>query len=180
MYLERHFCGIWINSFRKWTYFCEKKLYCIKTLWCTAKLDKFYLIYVVPTHEMAQKQHLWQKLKKSILKMWKPSYDWMISCRKQSEGINYIVMEESNLAWAYSLKALKSSNIASKYSLEIGNSRFTKIVQNLCSLEKNVVWIMTVPLLTLWHPDKHPITCYNTLICTEWSHTIKILKNNKK
>ena len=32
-----------------------KKLYCTQQLGCTAKLDKFYVIYLVLTKEMAQK-----------------------------------------------------------------------------------------------------------------------------
>ena len=47
-FLERHFCG-----FRKQTYFCEKKLYYIQLLWRTAKIDRFYGIYLVLTKEMA-------------------------------------------------------------------------------------------------------------------------------
>ena len=54
-----------------------KKLYCTQQLGCTAKLDKFYVIYLVLTKEMAQKWHLCQELIKSKWKTWKPSYDWM-------------------------------------------------------------------------------------------------------
>ena len=61
-----------------------KKLYCIQQLWCTAKLYKFYVIYLVLTKEMAQKWHLWQELIKSTSKIWKPSYDWMTWCKQHS------------------------------------------------------------------------------------------------
>ena len=46
-FLERHFFRISINSFLKKTFFYEKKLFCVQPLWCTAKLDKFYVIYLV-------------------------------------------------------------------------------------------------------------------------------------
>ena len=45
--LERHFYGILINSFRKKTFFCGKKLCCMQPLWRSAVLDKFYAIYLV-------------------------------------------------------------------------------------------------------------------------------------
>ena len=34
---------------------------------------------------------------KAHVKIWKPSYGWMTSCRQQSEDINYILMEDLNL-----------------------------------------------------------------------------------
>ena len=67
-FLERHFCGSSIHSFLKQTYFHEKKLYCIQSLRCTAKLDKFYAIYLVLTKEMAQKGDLWPGATKINLK----------------------------------------------------------------------------------------------------------------
>ena len=74
-----------------------KKLDCTQQLWCTAKLDKFYVIYLVLTKEMAQKWHLWQELIKSTWKIWIPSNDWMTWCRKHSTGINYIMIEDLNI-----------------------------------------------------------------------------------
>ena len=37
-----------------------------------------------------------QELLKSTSKTWKPNFDWMTQWRKQSEGINYIGMEDLN------------------------------------------------------------------------------------
>ena len=80
------------------------------TLRCTAKIDKFYAIcLVLLTMEMAKKWYWWQELLNLTSKIWKPSYDWMIWCRQQSEDINYIVMDGKSLTWAYKLKALKSA-----------------------------------------------------------------------
>ena len=52
---KRHLCGISINIFKKNKLIFMKKLYCTQQLGCTAKLDKFYVIYLVLTKEMAQK-----------------------------------------------------------------------------------------------------------------------------
>ena len=49
------------------------------------------------TKRIPQKWHLWQDLLKPTSKVWKPSYDWMIWCRQQSESINSIAMEDLNL-----------------------------------------------------------------------------------
>ena len=89
-FLERYFCEISINSFRKQMYFYEKKnMFCIQPLWSTAKLERFYAIYLVLTKEMAQKWDLWHELLKSTSKIWRPSYAWMTWYRQQAEGINY-------------------------------------------------------------------------------------------
>ena len=56
-----------------------------------------YAIYLVLTREMAQEWHLWHELLKSTSNIWKPSYDWVTLFKKQSEGINYIVMKDLNL-----------------------------------------------------------------------------------
>ena len=55
------------------------------------------LRYLVLTREMAQKWNLWHELLKSTLNIWKPSYDSMTWCKKQSEGINYMAMKDMNL-----------------------------------------------------------------------------------
>ena len=69
-------------------------LFCMKQLWCTAKLDKFHLIYLLVTTVISQIWHLCHELLKSTRKVWKP------------EGINDIVMKDLNLwqilaAWTY-------------------------------------------------------------------------------
>ena len=104
-FLKRHFWGDFNKLFLKINLLLWKKPYCIQQLRCTAKLDKFYEIYLVLTKEMAQKWHLWQELLKSSSKIWIPSYDWMAWCRQQGEDINYIVMEDLNL-WSILAKVL--------------------------------------------------------------------------
>ena len=71
-FLERHFSRISKINLLLW-----KKLYCIQPLSCTAKLDKYYGIYLVLTKEMPRKWHLLEDLPKPTSKVWKPSYDWM-------------------------------------------------------------------------------------------------------
>ena len=98
-FLERHFYGISINSYRK-IYFYEKNLFYMQPLWCTAKLDRFYVIYLVLTKEMAQIWHLWQELLKSIWKMWKSEDGWRMWNFDKFWQKSYLRL---------SIKALKSS-----------------------------------------------------------------------
>ena len=114
MCLERHFAEFKQTDFENKLTFVKKAVLHKNT---PTHCKALQVLLCSTTKEMAQKCHLWQKLVKEISKIWKPSYDWMISCRKQSEGINYIVMEEFNLwrilaevFWAYSVKALKLSS----------------------------------------------------------------------
>ena len=96
-FLEETFLRDSNQHFLKINLLMWKKLYCIHQLWCTAKLDKLFVICLVLTKEMAQKWHLWQELKRSTSKIWKPSYDWMTLYRQHSADINFIVMEDLNL-----------------------------------------------------------------------------------
>ena len=92
-FLERHFSrSLKINLHKE-------KLSCIQPLPCTAKLDKYYRIYLALNKEMPQKWYLWQDLLKSTSKVWKPSYDWMTWYRQQSEGISYILIEGDLNLW---------------------------------------------------------------------------------
>ena len=59
-----------------------------------------YAIYLVLTREMAQEWHLWCELLKSTSSIWKPSYDWVTLFKKQSKGINYMVMKDLSL-WQF-------------------------------------------------------------------------------
>ena len=85
------------EQFSKIIVFLWKKvvLYTATLMHCKAR--KFYTIYLVVSKEMAQIWHLWQELLKSTSKIWKPRYDWMTWCRQQSEGINFVMMEDLNL-----------------------------------------------------------------------------------
>ena len=56
---------------------------------------------------MSGKWHVWQELLKPTLKIWKSSYDWMTWFRQQSEGINFIVIQDLNL-WQILAEVLDS------------------------------------------------------------------------
>ena len=89
-FLEIHFCGVSINSFRIWTFV---KLFCIQPLWCTAKLVKVHVMYLVLTKEIGQIWHLWHEPRKSAPKALKP------------KGINYIMIKDLDL-WQILAKVL--------------------------------------------------------------------------
>ena len=54
-FLKRHFWEEFNKQFLKINLLLQKKLYCIQQVQCTAKLDRFYAIYLVSTKEIAQK-----------------------------------------------------------------------------------------------------------------------------
>ena len=61
------------------------------TIQMHCKLDKSYRLYFILTKEIAYKEHLWPGATKVNLKNLKPSYDWMIWCRQQFEGISIMM-----------------------------------------------------------------------------------------
>ena len=76
------------------------------TLWCTAKLDRFYAIYLVLTKEMSQMWHLWQELLRSTSKTWETWRHQLHSDGRFESLIN----SNRSLTWAYTIKSVKSSS----------------------------------------------------------------------
>ena len=72
-------------------------LYCIQPLWCTAKLDKVYAIYLILTKEMAQEWYLWQEVLNTCQKFEDLAMIWWLDAGNKLQGINYIGMEDLNL-----------------------------------------------------------------------------------